>query len=64
MNKQIHIDKLKICYKLNPTSELHELQDNPIDEFEHPEWDFKLVRVDGNHFNYIYDYNISGIFKQ
>ena len=55
MNKQIHIDKLKICYKLNPTSELHELQDNPIYEFEHPEWDFKLVRVDGNHFNYIYD---------
>ena len=55
MNKNISIDKLKICYKLNTTSKLHELQNNPIDEFECPEWDLKLRKVDGNHFNYIYD---------
>ena len=55
MNKIISIDKLKICYKLNLSSELHKLQNNPIDEFECPEWDYKLRRVDGNHFNYIYD---------
>ena len=55
MNTIISIDKLKICYRLNLTSELHKLQNNPIDEFECPEWNFKLRRVDGNHFDFIYE---------
>ena len=49
------IDKLKICYTLSNTSRLHELRENPLETYEVQEWDFKLVRVDGNHFNYIYD---------
>lgn len=51
----LHLDKLKICYTLNETSSLIDLQSNPTDTFELADWSFKLRRVDGNHFNYIYE---------
>lgn len=51
----LHLDKLKICYTLNEKSSLIELQSNPTDTFELGDWSFKLRRVDGNHFNYIYE---------
>ena len=52
---QIKIDKLKICYTLSEQSYLHDLMENPTDEFEHPEWGFSLRRVEGKHFNHIYE---------
>ncbi|MBR4871726.1 MAG: hypothetical protein IKU96_06125 [Alistipes sp.] len=51
----IKIDKLKICYTLTEQSILHDLMVNPTDEFEHPEWGFSLRRVEGKHFNHIYE---------
>ena len=50
----ISIDKLKICYTLSEQSYLHDLMENPIEEFEHPEWGFSLRRVEGKHFDHIY----------
>lgn len=50
----IHIDKLKICYTLTEQSLLHYLMDNITDEFEHPEWGFKLCREDGTSYDHIY----------
>ena len=50
----ISIDKLKICYTLSEQSYLHDLMENPTDEFEHPEWGFCLRRVEGKHFDHIY----------
>ena len=49
------IDKLKICYTLSDTSRLHELKENPLDTYEVQGWDFQLRRIDGTHFNYIYE---------
>lgn len=49
------IDKLKICYTLSDTSRLHELRENPLETFEVQGWDFQLRRIDGTHFNYIYE---------
>ena len=49
------IDKLKICYTLSDTSRLHNLRETPLDTYEIPEWDFQLRRIDGTHFNYIYE---------
>ena len=49
------IDKLKICYTLSNTSRLHELRENPLETYEVQEWDFQLRRIDGTHFNYIYE---------
>ena len=51
----IKIDKLKVCYTLTEQSILHDLMVNPTDEFEHPEWGFSLRRVEGKHFNHIYE---------
>ena len=51
----IKIDKLKVCYTLTEQSILHDLMVNPTDEFEHPEWGFSLQRVEGKHFNHIYE---------
>ena len=42
---RICIDKLKICYTLAEQSILHDLMENPTEEFEHPEWGFCLRRV-------------------
>ena len=50
----INIDKLKICYTLTEQSILHDLKVNPTDEFEHPEWGFRLEREEGKHFDNIY----------
>ena len=49
------IDKLKICYTLSNTSRLHELRETPLETYEVQEWDFQLRRIDGTHFNYIYE---------
>ena len=49
------IDKLKICYTLAENSYLNILRDNPTEEFEHPEWGYRLRQVQGTHFNYIYE---------
>ena len=48
------IDKLKICYTLAENSYLNILRDNPTEEFEHPEWGFRLRQVQGTHFNFTY----------
>ena len=50
----INIDKMKICYTLTEQSILHDLMVNPTDEFEHPEWGFRLEREEGKHFDNIY----------
>ena len=49
------IDKLKICYKVAENSYLNILRDNPTEEFEHPDWGYRLRLVQGTHFNYIYE---------
>lgn len=49
------IDKLKICYTLSDTSRLHDLRETPSDTYEVAGWDFQLRRIDGTHFNYIYE---------
>lgn len=51
---KICIDKLKICYTLAEQSILHDLMENPTEEFEHPEWGFRLEREEGKHFDNIY----------
>ena len=43
----ISIDKLKICYTLSEQSDLHDLMENPTEEFKHPEWGFRLEREEG-----------------
>ena len=49
------IDKLKICYTLSDTSRLHELRENLLERFEVQEWDFHLKRIEGKHFNNVYE---------
>lgn len=49
------IDKLKICYTLSDTSRLHELRENLLERFEVQEWDFHLRRIEGKHFNNVYE---------
>lgn len=49
------VDKLKICYTLAENSYLNILRDDPTEEFEHPEWGFRLRQVQGTHFNFIYE---------
>ena len=49
------IDKLKICYTLSDTSGLHELRENLLERFEVQEWDFHLRRIEGKHFNNVYE---------
>ena len=51
---KMNIDKLKICYTLSEQSYLHDLMENPTEEFEHPEWGFRLEREEGKHFDNIY----------
>lgn len=49
------IDKLKICYTLSSTSRLKELREYPLDVLEFPDWDFRLRRIDGKHFSFMYE---------
>ena len=49
------VDKLKICYTLAENSYLNILRDDTTEEFEHPEWGFRLRQVQGTHFNFIYE---------
>lgn len=49
------IDKLKICYTLSDISRLHELRENLLERFEVQEWDFHLRRIEGKHFNNVYE---------
>ena len=49
------IDKLKICYTLSDTSRLHELREDPLDVLEFTDWDFRLRRIDGKHFSFVYE---------
>ena len=49
------IDKLKICYTLSDTSRLHELRENILERFAVQERDFHLRRIEGKHFNNVYE---------
>ena len=50
----IHVDKLKLCYELYEGSPLYELMETPIEIYELPHWDFRLERIDGKYYDYIY----------
>ena len=50
----IHVDKLKLCYTLYENSPLYELMETPIEIYELPHWDFRLERIDGKYYDYIY----------
>lgn len=50
----IHVDKLKLCYELYEDSPLYELMETPIGIYELPHWDFRLERIDGKYYDYIY----------
>ena len=50
----IHVDKLKLCYTLYENSPLYKLMETPLDVYELPHWDFRLERIEGIYYNYIY----------
>lgn len=54
LKMNIHVDKLKLCYVLHEDSPLYELMETPIEIYELPHWDFRLERIDGKYYDYIY----------
>ena len=51
---KISIDKLKLCYTLYENSPLYELMETPLEIYELPHWDFRLERIEGKYYDYIY----------
>ena len=51
---KISADKVKLCYTLCEDSPLYQLMETPLEIYELPHWDFRLERIEGKYYNYIY----------
>ena len=51
---KISAAKLKLCYTLYEDSPLYQLMETPLDVYELPHWDFRLERIEGKYYDYIY----------
>ena len=54
LKMKISADKVKLCYTLNEDSPLYQLMETPLGIYELPHWDFRLERVEGKYYDYIY----------
>lgn len=51
---KISADKVKLCYTFYEDSPLYQLMETPLEIYELPHWDFRLERIEGKYYDYIY----------